>query len=172
MTEIEETSYIYYKLEADLREMDIFSQRKNSLCVARRWTPEYFLWLYNMVGHDYNWWYYNYKSDIELHEFLTDSTKDYITFMHDGSPSGMAIIKYNKGEYCNLEYFGLLPHAIGKGVGRQFLEECMRHAALRAETVWLYTTSFDHPAALPTYKSAGFQIMERKVVSEYIPQLC
>lgn len=178
-TDIEETSYVYYRLTIDLRNVDIFSRDNGAIHVARCWPVDYFLWLYNTIGRDYKWWYYNYKTDAELHDYLNNNTKEYITLMHDGMPAGMAIIKYDhsggqidKDENCNLEYFGLLPHAIGKGVGKKFLYNCVQRAAIRADNMWVYTTSFDHPAALTTYKSVGFQITERKTVSEYFPQQC
>lgn len=186
--EIETSSYTYYKLVISLSDVDIFdSSYHNDIFVARSWTPEYFLWCYNTIGHDYKWWYFNYKTDVELYEYLNDPTKEYITFMNEGKPSGMAIIKYeddpagprrplspldNIDSMCNLEYFGLFPDSIGKGVGKQFLNSCLSQAALRANRMWVYTTSLDHPAALPTYKSLGFQITERKIVDEYFPQLC
>jgi len=187
---IEETSYTYYKLTVDLRDHDPFMIDRimeSNVHVARQWTPEYFLWLYNAVGRDYKWWYYNYKTDAELHDFLNDPKKQYITLMHDGCPAGMAMIKYQtystvrrvvenfadpSNFNCNLEYFGLLPHAIGKGVGKKFLKYCLYLATQHADNMWVYTTSLDHPAALPTYKSVGFQLTEHRTVSEYLPQLC
>lgn len=182
--EIEKSSYTYYKLIASLSDVDIFSSYRNAhIFVARSWTPEYFLWCYNTIGHDYKWWYFNYKTDLELYEYLNDPTREYLTFMNEGKPSGMAIIKYEDDpaglpslddidSMCNLEYFGLFPDSIGKRVGKQFLDSCLTQAALRATTMWVYTTSLDHPAALRTYKSVGFQITERRIVYEYFPQLC
>lgn len=190
--EIEKSSYVYYKLVMSLTDVDIFSDtfsfssyRNPSIFVARSWAPEYFLWCYNTIGQDYKWWYFNYKTDAELHEYLNNTTRDYITFMDEGRPSGMAIIKYENAasqmpipdpawryQSCNLEYFGLFPHSIGKGAGKRFLNECVQQAANRANMMWVYTTSLDHPAALPTYKAIGFQITERRTVYEYFPQLC
>ena len=182
--EIEKSSYTYYKLIASLSDVDIFSSYRNAhIFVARSWTPEYFLWCYNTIGHDYKWWYFNYKTDVELYEYLNDPTREYLTFMNEGKPSGMAIIKYEDDpaglpslddidSMCNLEYFGLFPDSIGKRVGKQFLDSCLTQAALRATTMWVYTTSLDHPAALRTYKSVGFQITEHRIVYEYFPQLC
>ena len=183
--EIEKSSYTYYKLIASLSDVDIFSSYRNAhIFVARSWTPEYFLWCYNTIGHDYKWWYFNYKTDLELYEYLNDPTREYLTFMNEGKPSGIAIIKYEDDpaglpslyydieSMCNLEYFGLFPDSIGKRVGKQFLDSCLTQAALRATTMWVYTTSLDHPAALRTYKSVGFQITERRIVYEYFPQLC
>lgn len=183
--EIEKSSYTYYKLIASLSDVDIFSSYRNAhIFVARSWTPEYFLWCYNTIGHDYKWWYFNYKTDLELYEYLNDPTREYLTFMNEGKPSGIAIIKYEDDpaglpqamygieSMCNLEYFGLFPDSIGRGVGKQFLDSCLAQAALRATKMWVYTTSLDHPAALRTYKSVGFQITERRIVYEYFPQLC
>ena len=96
---IEETSYTYYKLAVNLRDLDPFMMidrsMESNVHIAQKWTPEYFLWLYNAVGRDYKWWYYNSKTDAELHDFLNDPKKQYITLMHDGCPAGMAMIKYS-----------------------------------------------------------------------------
>lgn len=54
-------------------------------------------------------------------------------------------------------YFGLLPDAIGVGLGKHLLTCAIRDAwALRATRVWVHTCTLDHPAALPNYLARGF----------------
>ena len=58
----------------------------------------------------------------------------------------------------NLSYFGLMPHAIGAGVGYPFLRSAVDAAwrqGPRGMTV--NTCTADHPRALPTYLRAGFR---------------
>jgi len=53
-------------------------------------------------------------------------------------------------------YFGLLPDAIGQGLGKHLLSCAVRDAwALGPARVWLHTCTLDHPAALPNYKKAA-----------------
>ncbi len=56
-----------------------------------------------------------------------------------------------------IAYFGLLPEAIGVGLGKHLLSCAVHDAwALGAERVWLHTCTLDHPAALPNYVARGF----------------
>jgi len=165
-------SYTYYRLEADLKDYldtSVLLSRNESIIFAPSWTNEYFLFLYNTVGKNHKWWYMNYESTEKLTEYLTSNKKQYMTLMDEGQPAGFAIIKHDidKEKPANLEYFGLMPHAIGKGLGKKFLHDCLVYS--NAKYMWLYTTSFDHPAARPAYQKAGFDIVERRNVSEYYP---
>ncbi|MGH6692873.1 MAG: GNAT family N-acetyltransferase [Gammaproteobacteria bacterium] len=56
-----------------------------------------------------------------------------------------------------IAYFGLLPGAIGRGLGRHLLSCAVRDAwAAGARRVWLHTCTLDHPAAVPNYVARGF----------------
>ncbi len=58
----------------------------------------------------------------------------------------------------NLNYFGLLPHAVGRGLGDPFLRHAVDAAfGLGAKALTVNTCTADHPRALPTYLRAGFQ---------------
>ena len=56
-----------------------------------------------------------------------------------------------------IAYFGLLPGAIGQGLGKHLLSCAVRDAwALGPARVWLHTCTLDHPHALPNYQKRGF----------------
>jgi GNAT superfamily N-acetyltransferase len=56
-----------------------------------------------------------------------------------------------------IAYFGLLPRAIGQGLGKHLLSCAVRDAwALEPARVWLHTCTLDHPHALPNYRMRGF----------------
>lgn len=166
-------SYMYYHLEMDLEQCDFVPNLKNKIIVADSWSPEYFLYLYNTVGRDYSWWYMNYLTDRELAEFLNTKGKQFVTLIDNHQPAGFAILNHNHGrQVTNLEYFGLLPHAIGKGLGKKFLQSCMVYASYASRSAWLYTTNLDHPNALPTYKKAGFIMTDSYSRNEYYPTYC
>ena len=56
-----------------------------------------------------------------------------------------------------IAYFGLVPPAIGRGLGKHLLSHAVRDAwAAGARRVWLHTCTLDHPAAVPNYVARGF----------------
>jgi GNAT superfamily N-acetyltransferase len=56
-----------------------------------------------------------------------------------------------------IAYFGLVPAAIGQGLGRHLLSCAVRDAwAAGPRRVWLHTCTLDHPAAVPNYVARGF----------------
>lgn len=166
--------YKYYQLETSLDNISIVIPARNKFIVASSWSEEYFKFMYSSVGKACSWWYMNYKTGEELNYYLNCSDRKYITLMHDGQPAGFAILTANSrpasgNRSCNLSYFGILPWFAGKGLSKIFLNECMTMASYISDSMWVYTTSLDHPAALPLYKSAGFSLVETKYTSEYFP---
>ena len=62
----------------------------------------------------------------------------------------------------NLSYFGLMPHAIGTGVGYPFLRGAVDEAwRQRPRGLTVNTCTADHPRALPTYLRAGFRTIRQ-----------
>ncbi len=60
-----------------------------------------------------------------------------------------------------IEYLGLLPEFIGQGLGGWLLTKATARAwAVGPTSVWLHTSSFDHPAALENYQARGFQLFK------------
>ena len=58
-----------------------------------------------------------------------------------------------------IAYFGLMPGAIGRGLGKALLGCAVRDAwAMGATRVWLHTCTLDHPHALPNYLARGFRV--------------
>jgi GNAT superfamily N-acetyltransferase len=58
-----------------------------------------------------------------------------------------------------IEIFGLLPEFVGKGLGGFALTFAIQRAwepAPSVNTVWLHTSTLDHPHALPNYHRRGF----------------
>ncbi|WP_024330124.1 GNAT family N-acetyltransferase [Simiduia agarivorans] len=63
------------------------------------------------------------------------------------------------GTEAEVRYFGLLPSAIGRGLGAGLLSCAVAQAwALGVERVWVHTCTLDHPVALANYKKRGFQL--------------
>ena len=56
-----------------------------------------------------------------------------------------------------LVQFGLMSDFIGQGLGKWFLQWTIDKAwSYEPKRFWLHTCTLDHPAAVPTYKKAGF----------------
>ena len=84
--------------------------------------------------------------------------------MVDGWPGGFFLLDGSSDGVCDLAYFGLVPQAIGLGLGRWLL-------ATAVETGWdlpgtkkmtVNTNTLDHPRALPMYQRAGFHPVRRE----------
>jgi len=121
-------------------------------------TVPFYRYLYNTVGEDYVWWLRRTMSDQELRLLLGAPTLAIYTLYSGGEPAGFFELDSHNWPDVNLSYFGLMPHAIGTGVGFGFL----RHSV---DLVWrqgakgmtVNTCTADHPRALPTYLRAGFR---------------
>ena len=69
-----------------------------------------------------------------------------------------------------IAYFGLMPWAIGRGLGRWLLGAALSVAWRGApERVWLHTCTMDHPAALPNYLGRGFVATRVERVLQEVP---
>lgn len=160
-------TYRYYRLSADLNR-PWHTQAYTDYILSSSWSYEYFSYMYNQVGHDYKWWYLNWRDPSEVKTYLNDN-RSFISLITNGEPSGFAIIKNETNDRVNLDYFGLMKSVHGQGLGKRFLADIMRLVSYSKNAIWVYTTDLDHPAALPTYKSCGFKIFETRHVSEYYP---
>jgi GNAT superfamily N-acetyltransferase len=75
-----------------------------------------------------------------------------------------------EGGQVELAYFGLLPSFIGRGLGTELLAAAIDRAwQLRPGRVWVHTCTLDHPRALQTYQSRGFEIYKSEDKIEQLP---
>jgi GNAT superfamily N-acetyltransferase len=124
-----------------------------------RWcTVEQYRMLYNTVGGPYVWWLRRIVPDHALAAMLRD-TRVSIHVLHvNGEVSGFYELDRTPWPTVNLSYFGLMPQAIGKGLGFAFLRHAVDTAwAMGPRAVTVNTCTADHPRALPTYLRAGFR---------------
>ena len=124
---------------------------------ATRCTTAFYRYLYDTVGHDYVWWLRRTLTEAELTRILADPGVTIHVLYKDGEPAGFYELDRRNRPLVNLSYFGLMPHAIGAGLGRAFLGHAVDEAwsqGTRALTV--NTCTADHPRALPNYLAAGF----------------
>src|SRR4051794_17464231 len=91
---------------------------------ARRCSVAFYRYLYHTVGRDYVWWLRRSLPDTELAAILRDPGVTILVLYQDGEPAGFYELDRRHRPNVNIAYFGLLPHAIGRGLGRASL----RHA--------------------------------------------
>ncbi len=78
----------------------------------------------------------------------------------DGELIGYFELDTSTDTEVEIIYFGLLPHAIGRGLGGGFLTACIQAAWAipGTERVWVHTCTNDHQHALQNYQARGFTL--------------
>ncbi len=119
----------------------------------------YYRYLYDSVGQAHCWWLRRMMPDAELAALLADPAVSIHVLYRGGQPIGFYELDGRGARDVNLSYFGLLPQALGRGVGRVLLDAAIADARARSEagTVRVNTCTADHPRALPNYLDAGFR---------------
>jgi GNAT superfamily N-acetyltransferase len=127
--------------------------------------------LYNSVGQDYYWVDRNRMPDDQLKEILADPRVKIAVLYVKQEVAGFSELDCRDPQEIELAYFGLFPQFIGQGLGRYFLCETLKWAwSFRPRRVWVHTCDLDHKAALNTYLRAGFEIYDRRVIQQVIPE--
>ena len=129
---------------------------------VERPTVTFYRYLYDTVGADYLWWFRRTVPDATLANLLVSPAISIHVLYMDGAPAGFFELERRPNGTINLSYFGLLPHAVGRGLGPPFL----RHAVdlcwdSNCTALTVNTCTADHPRALPNYLSAGFMLLRR-----------
>ncbi|HTQ71797.1 MAG TPA: GNAT family N-acetyltransferase, partial [Acidocella sp.] len=115
--------------------------------------------LYNEVGSPWLWWLRRVMPDALLEKHLASSTVTTHVLRVDGEVAGFFETDSGYWPYVNLNYFGLLPGFIGRGLGRPFLDcavDTVFNGATALRGMSVNTCNADHPRALPNYLAAGF----------------
>jgi GNAT superfamily N-acetyltransferase len=135
-----------------------------ALIGAERPPVWYFLGLYDRVGRDYDWTDKHLVPTDEIAAFLHDPAVCLYTFVRAGWPHGFFVLDARAPERCDLAYLGLVPEAIGRGLGTFLLQTAVHMAWDRPGTrqVTVNTNTLDHPRALPLYQKAGFAPVRRE----------
>ena len=130
----------------------------HSLVRLGRCTVPFYRYLYATVGGPYVWWLRRTLSDAELETILGHAAVSVHVLYGGGEPAGFFELDRRGLPTVNLAYFGLMPHAVGRGLGRAFLGAAVQSAwDAGAQAVTVNTCTADHPRALPGYVRAGFK---------------
>jgi GNAT superfamily N-acetyltransferase len=130
-----------------------------TVVVAARCTVGFYRYLYDGVGRRHVWWLRRTLTEEQLAGILEDPANSVHVLMHQGEPAGFYELDRRNRPLVNLSYFGLLPHALGRGMGRALLRHAVETAWSAGSTraVTVNTCTADHPRALPNYIAAGFR---------------
>ena len=118
----------------------------------------FYRFLQFQVGYPWNWEYRLRMDDKTLAEAIhADTTEIYVLYL-DGAPAGFFEVNRADPSITDLAYFGLMPHASGRGLGRWFLSQAIEACwASAPQRVTVNTCTLDHPAALSLYQKLGFR---------------
>lgn len=127
--------------------------------------PDYFLYLYEAVGTDWGWTDWLERSRTALEAFVGDPKVVVHTLLVDGWPGGFFMLDTREAGTCDIAYFGLVPQAIGRGLGRWFLGQAVATgwACSGVARLTVNTCTLDHPAALGLYQKLGFLPIRREL---------
>jgi GNAT superfamily N-acetyltransferase len=136
---------------------------------ARPCPPGFYRFLYGEVGRAWTWVDRLRWDDARLAAHLADPAVQVWVAYDAAVPLGyFELQEHAANGSVEIAYFGLMPWALGRGLGRWLLEEAIAAAWRRQPTrVWLHTCTLDHPAALPNYLKRGFTVtLVERVVQE------
>lgn len=125
-------------------------------------TPVHFYrYLYNKIGEPWVWWERKRQTDDEISADLHDPGFEFfVPYLH-GAPVGMLELNGRNPKDIQLNYFGIVPEFCGRGIGRYALEWSVDYVwSKKPDRYWVHTCSLDSPAALPTYRNAGFVLFD------------
>lgn len=133
--------------------------------------------LYDSIGRDLLWFSRAGLSDAALAALLSAEGVEVWIGRRDGHPIGLVEFDHRDtngrpGDETEIVYFGLVPDAIGAGIGRWLMENALDRAFSRPiHRLWLHTCHYDHPAALDFYRRSGFRAYKTAIELARDPRL-
>lgn len=121
----------------------------------------FFLSLYGAVGRDYEWHerFVQEERDPEaLQAFVGDPRVSHWVAYRAGWPVGFFVLDHRMESACDLAYFGLVPEAVGSGIGGPLLKIALTKGweGEGVTRMTVNTCTLDHPRALGLYGRMGF----------------
>jgi GNAT superfamily N-acetyltransferase len=116
--------------------------------------------LYEVTGADWHWIDRIPWTDAQWLERQAMAGVEFWVAYEDGGPIGYFELQhFPEQDTVEIVYFGLLPHAVGKGQGGALLSGAIERAwSVGAKRVYVNTCSLDHPRALDNYQRRGFKV--------------
>lgn len=124
------------------------------------------------IGERWLWFSHAVTPDDKLRAQLASPTTEIYTVSRGDSVIGLAELGRAVQGEVEIVMFGVVPEAIGTGVGRFMMEETLARAwAPSVNRVWLHTCSFDHPGAIRFYLARGFKAYKYAIEVSDDPRL-
>ena len=164
-----ERTYLELRSRADLTPSRRIPTDPPVLARVSPISPEAYRLIYNAVGARWHWRDRLAWPDAQLQAQL-DRADVHVWVLGDPrDPDGYFELQGPVDGSVEIAYFGLVPRAMGRGLGAWLLtravEESWRAGATR---VWLHTCTLDSPPALPNYLARGFREFHRE---RYVAEL-
>ena len=130
----------------------------------------YFRALYDAVGRDHAWEDLRDAPEERLSDWLGDPAVGLWTLVRAGWPQGFFILDEREPGRSTITLLGLVPQAIGQGLGRFLVRTAILTAWERAglECLAVDTCSLDHPRALAVYQRQGFEVVRQEMRSRVL----
>lgn len=123
--------------------------------------------IFTTLGTRWLWWSRLMLSPADRAAILDDPRVEACAIVQDGVDIGLLELDF-RAETADLAFLGLFETATGKGLGRPLMSYAKARAAQQGATrLTVNTCTFDHPAALGVYRSAGFAVVSQAV--ELVP---
>jgi GNAT superfamily N-acetyltransferase len=119
-----------------------------------------YLALYQRVGEPLRWDQRLLMPGEELAALLGGESL-HIYVLRDESGQALGFCEFDRGALPEIELknFGLIPEAQGRGLGPWLLSVALQGEWRSNPTrIWLHTDTWDHPAAVRVYETAGFHV--------------
>ncbi|MEZ5851261.1 MAG: GNAT family N-acetyltransferase [Hyphomicrobiaceae bacterium] len=132
--------------------------------------------LFRKVGAPWLWHSRLRSSDAALGAILADDEVEVSVLVDSAGPSDVEIgileLDFRVPGTCEIAFFGVVPEAIGRGLGRYLMTHALATAWARPiESVWLHTCTLDHPGALAFYLRSGFRTERQQLELADDPRL-
>src|SRR5215469_13323344 len=117
--------------------------------------------LYFCVGEQWDWIDKRSWTDDQWTEYAKATELRTFAGYHDDVLAGYYELRRDTADGVEIEYFGLLPQFIGRGLGGALLTSAIEgawHMEPNPSRVWVHTCNRDHPQALANYRARGMVI--------------
>jgi GNAT superfamily N-acetyltransferase len=136
---------------------------------AEKPTVAFYRFLSDSVGRNWNWVDRKLMPEEDLRGIIGDDRVEIYVLYVAGTPGGYAELDRREENQIEIAYFGIIPEFTGQGLGRYFLHWTVEKAwSYDPRRLWLHTCELDHPAALPMYLKAGFEVFDERVVDQVV----
>jgi GNAT superfamily N-acetyltransferase len=124
------------------------------------------------AGEHWLWWSRLEMNDTQLAAVLNTPTTELFIAESEAAEVGMAELDRSKAGQVEISFFGLYSEALGKGLGRPFMDALLERAWNGSTSrVWVHTCTLDSPVALPFYVKGGFKPYKRAIEVADDPRL-